>query len=170
MHRFMCKPVDSCAGVRFMIFYLWFQFSMYFNLINFIPFSSDSFAYFVMLLYFFSFVWQSCSVPFRLIPLIISASLRLRWLFLFSNTCRHPCFVRLLPIIIQYGLWLFSHRYLIYGYTRPKVNNTNAFHNNSRNVTRNKQLIQLLLIFESLKMIIKFSTAKEVKVRQFLSL
>ena len=110
MHRFLCKPVDSCAGGHFMIFCLWFQFSIYFNLINFVPFSSDSYAYFVMLLYFV--VWfdsfsvsQSGFIPVDNISFL---AFRLRWLSLISNTCRHPCFVRPLTVIIQHGLWLFS--------------------------------------------------------------
>ena len=50
----------------------------------------------------------------------------------------------------------FSHRYLIYGYTRPKVNNTNAFHNNRQNVKKNKNnnatFIEIIR-FDSVKMI-----------------
>ena len=48
------------------------------------------------------------------------------------------------------------HRYLIYGYTRPKVNNTNAFHNNRQNVKRTKNFNATLiniLRFECVKMI-----------------
>ena len=62
---------------------------------------------------------------------------------------------------------------LIYGYTRQKVNNTNAFHNNRQNVIRKKKIKAAfinILRFECVKMNFKFSTAKKVKVSQFLSL
>ena len=66
-----------------------------------------------------------------------------------------------------------GHRYLIYGYTRQKVNNTNAFHNNRQNIIRKKKIKAAfinILRFECVKMNFKFSTAKKVKVSQFLSL